>query len=313
MSRKQVALVILLAVCTCCPDGRAQPQIARTVTEETPEAALAADLQEAVSMLDRNQHRLLMHDFLPSIYASRQAMEPQSSRTRRGTATPTQILSDVEARELRAMIVGAQSGTATYNRNRTLVEITFVKKPVELIPAMKPAYVPASADKPPGQIDGLGRDLKQMLTAAAALLESGQQEEFIRSVYPLPELADLAQSDNMQRLLSRLKSHPGMTEAMVFELKAAAAKVGPVSGATAEITLSEQDKTGSDRVLKFELVENNWRFFDGGKQHRTLYRQLTSTRIGSYTIPGSQGSMILARFQDSWRLQALPTFEPLMQ
>ena len=117
----------------------------------------------------------------------------------------------------------------------------------------------------------------------------------------------------MQRLLSRLKSQPKMAEAMIRDLKGAAAATNRTSGAAADITLPALGKQESERILKFELVEGNWRFFDGEKQHRNLYRQLTSAPVGSHTIPGSKGSMILRRFNGNWRLHAMPTNELLTQ
>ncbi len=307
----------VLALIICSTSGIAQQPLQgiKQVVEESPEAALEADLREAISMLERKQFQLLMHDFLPAIFASRRAYESQESQAVRGrrNSGPAPILYEAQVKDMKAEILAALSGKRTFNRNQTLVQITYIKKPVELIPAKVPGYVPAATDKPAGQIHGLGSDLRQMLTQAAALLDSGKQEEFVRSVYPLPELAVLAQADNMQRLLSRLKSQPQMAEAMIRELRAAAASAGQTSGPAAKITLPATGKQESGRILKFDMVEGNWRFFDGGKQHRDVYHRLASAPIGSHTIPGSRGSMILYRFNGSWRLHAMPTNEPLAQ
>ncbi|HIK93633.1 MAG TPA: hypothetical protein EYG03_16920 [Planctomycetes bacterium] len=317
MKNRTTTSLTMLALVICSTGGFAQQRLQgrQQVVEETPKAALEADLHEAISMLDRKQYQLLMYDFLPGSFASRRAFESRQSRTGLGRRNPEPppILSVAEVKDLKAAIRAALSGKRTYDRNQTLVEITYIKKPVELIPATKPGYIPAATDRPSGPIHGLGSDLKRMLTQAAALLDSGKQEEFVRSVYPLPELANLAQADNMQRLLSRLKSQPKMAEAMIRDLTAAAAADNRNSGATTDITLPAIDKQKSGRILKFELVEGNWRFFDGGKQHRNLYRQLTSASIGSHTVPGSKGSMVLYRFNGNWRLHAMPANEPLTQ
>ena len=166
----------MLALAICSTDGFAQQPLQgiKQIVEEPPEAALEADLREAISMLDKKQFQLLMYDFLPGTVASQRALVYGNSLLVRGrrNSEPSPILSEAEVKDLKAAILAALSGKSTFNRNQTLVEITYIKKTVELIPATKPDYIPATTDRPSRPIQGLGSDLKRMLTQAAALLDS---------------------------------------------------------------------------------------------------------------------------------------------
>lgn len=280
-----------------------QAETVTTVNMTEPQAieSLKADLQEAIEMLDKGQHQLLVFDFLATKGGIRIPGGPGRTVT----------IPEKDAAELKAHLQGALSGEFGFNRNHTLAEVTYVRQPVVMVPPGPPQYVPAMDDKPLGKPVGLGSDLSMMLEAAARLLEDGKTEEFIQNVYPYPELARLSEADLMERLLLRISTSPEMKAAMIRDLKAAAAEKATVSGNDAEVKLPPLVARDEPRILKFELVDGNWRFFDGQKESRDMYRQLVTADIPAVTIPGSRGRMVLARSGENWRLSSEPTSEPL--
>lgn len=270
----------------------AQPAV-RMSKKEAVESLLA-DLKEAASMLEKGQHRLLSADFLTPAYQA-QNMRRRSSRN--------QALTN---EELQAHLEAALIGTRIFNRNFTLVEIRYVRQAEVVVPAGPPYYVPEMADKPRGTISGLGSDLPTMLTKAAGLLEADKVEEFIRNVYPLAELAQLSEADSMERMILRVSSIPDMKSAMIQDLKDCAAADHQITGAEASVLLPPLVPGDRDRVLKFQRVDGNWRFFDGGQKTRAAYRKLVVADVPSVTQLASAGVIVLSRQGENWRLTAPP-------
>lgn len=265
------------------------------------EAALKADLQEAVSMLDKKQFRLLIADFLP----------PQQIRSISRNSSRTQTLSDRESADLKAHLQAAMGGQFGFNRNYTLVEIHYVKQPVTLIPPGPPQYIPSTDDRPAGRVSGLGSNLATALKSAVTLLEGDKLQEFIRSAYPLAEVAKLSEADFMDRMVARISENPDMKQAMIRDLNSAAGAQPQISGNEAQVKLPPLVPGDPDRILKFQLVDDNWRFYDGRSETRTKYRELVSADVPAVTIPGSRGTVMLVRSGENWRLSGAPTTEPL--
>ena len=280
---------------------------------ETPEEALDADLKEAISMLQQKKLNFLMHDFLPPGFAAQFEFSEQRRRSQRRDSQPQPILPNETVADLAAHFEAALTGQRTFNRNKTLVEINYIRKAVELIPDSAPDYVPTIADRPKQPVIGLGSDLQQMLLQAAKLLDARKYDDFVNSVYPLAELARLEQEDGMERHIMRITSRPEMKEAMLRDLKAVydSPQAVTVSGSLAEANLPALVPGDAPRTVKFELIDGNWRFFDGGRSTREEQKQLVEKSAGGYTLPGSKGSMVLSYSDGSWRLIGMPTSDPL--
>ena len=280
---------------------------------ETPEEALDADLKEAISMLQQRKLNFLMHDFLPPGFAAQLEFTELRRRSQQRDLQPQPILPNETVADLAAHFEAALTGQRTFNRNKTLVEINYIRKAVELIPDSAPDYVPTIADRPKQPVIGLGSDLQQMLLQAAKLLDARKYDDFVNSVYPLAELARLEQEDGMERHILRITSRPEMKEAMLRDLKAVydSPQAVTVSGSMAEANLPALVPGDTPRIIRFELVDGNWRFFDGGRSTHEEQKKLVEKSAGGYTLPGSKGSMVLSYSDGSWRLIGMPTSDPL--
>ena len=146
---------------------------------------LQADIREAISMLQEKQYRMFIYDFMPPATGAKLDRLAKQSGARAADA----LISDEEVIELIAHLEGALTGEMVFNRDNTLAEVTYVRKPVEIVPESFPANAPASdGEFLGGVVSGLGDDLPRMLRKAAELLRSDQFMTFAESVYPHMEL-----------------------------------------------------------------------------------------------------------------------------
>lgn len=276
--------------------------------EAAADAALLADLEEAVQMLQEGKLQMLAHDFFPPDAA----IELLRSRVRAGSRDPFHMLPEGVQDTLAAHLSAAARGKRTFNRNFTLVQIDYVIEAREIAPPSEPKNVPNLMAPPVGPMPGLGSDLKAALTQAVQLLKADRIEEFVRATYPPGELGVLTQQDGLERLVFRISQVSAMKDAMIRDLEAAVAAAGAVSGPTEEIAIPDTNSSpGAPRLLKFELVNGDWRFADTGAATRQLQQELVSQPIPGKIIPGTEGTLILHLDRDlqSWRLSTLPNLE----
>lgn len=285
------------------PKPPAEVKLTQTEAAET----VKADLREAVSMIKKRQFQMLLHDFMS---AEIQANVTRSSS--RNRSTKFQLMKDEEATELAVNLEAAISGEMAFNRNNTLVEIHFVRTPKMTVPPSPPSYLPAMDDRPLRPASGLGSNLQTMLGAAANLLKENKTEEFILHVYPLAEVARLAEADFRSLLVKRVESRPEMRDAMIRDLEQASKATPSIGGANATVKLPPLVAGDRERELRFQLVEGNWRFFDGNADTRAEFRRLVQGKIPAVTIPGAKGVLLLVRYGENWRMTAPPTTEPLL-
>ena len=178
-------------------------------------------------------------------------------------------------------------------------------------PPSPPGTVLEFKDTPLRPVAGLGSDLKKMLSDAVQLLENRQVAEFILTVYPLAELAELSERKAFENLLARLNSRPEMIAAMIRDLRDAATATPAIRDNEAMITLPPLVPGDPERKFRFQLVQGNWRLFDGNAESREEYRQLIKGNIPAVTTPGVKGILLLTRDGENWRMNAPPTTEPL--
>lgn len=279
--------------------------------DSSPDTALSADLREAIQMLAEGQTQLLIHDFLPREMAFQMSMRAIEGRREFAESDSPNLLQRPEiAGQLTAHLAAALQGKRTYNRNSTLVQIHYVIKPTQIIPPSTPENLPDFSRPPTGSTRGLGSDAAQALTRAVSLLNEDRFEEFVRAMYPLGELGQLTQGDAMTRLVFRIKSVPAMKTAMIQDLTAAAAVAGKSeieADRTMKIPLTHS-AGGSDRFLRLELVQGDWRFSDSSAQIREKQQELVQQPIPGITVPGTEGSLVLQWDRDlqSWRLTTMP-------
>ncbi len=311
MTRLLITTLIIVVSTTALPT-----LVAQQPEQETPDEALTADLQEAIQMIGRKQYRMLILDFMPQteqVQMEAIGNRRTGSRFAANSVRSNALLNEQRIAELLAHCSSALEGKRLYNRHRTLVEITYVRKPVELVPASKPKNIPTLAERPAGNVTGLGANLNKTIQAAIALLELGRTEQFVRSLYPLPDLARLEEGDQMKRHLFRLTSNKSISDTMLRDLRACLSGAIQQNQNIATVSLPPLVVGDDPRIVKFELIDGNWRFFDSSRTTREQHKSLLQADIGSFSIPGTRGSMLLSRVGDSWRLIAMPRSEPLLE
>ena len=292
---------LLVFVLSTCLAGQGRCQSEDSNRSDTPESLLQADLREALSLLQQKRFRMLAHDFLPHTFTAQ-----REYKMSQGSGGPeVYAMSDAMVAELTSHLNAALSGETFYNRNRSLVEISYVRKPVEIAPETMPGMLRSFGDRPSGKISGLGSDLLTALTSAVKMLEAGKTREFVEHIFPLPELAQISDGVSFRRYVERMKASPQMVEAMIRDLQQAAKGDIKISGNSAQVTVPGLSGNTSGRILKFELVEGNWRLYDNGEK-RAEHRRLATAKIGSLTTEERRSSMMLMRYQDNWRLISMP-------
>ncbi len=315
------ACIFVLLACAFVTEDVSHAQIigrqqsTQSVAEGTDVArrrdeALTADLQEAIDLLKAKKHTLLVYDFLPGL-----AMIAQDDPRRGGPGNASSLLTipPEVADMLLGQLTAALAGDRTFNRNHTLVQIDCVLKPSEIVPPKPPANLPALESAPKVDSEGLGGDLKKALASATRLLQADETEQFIRAMYPLPKLGRLTNSDELRKLLGRLKANPAMKEAMLRDLQFAARSEIDVKESVAEVTLPPLVQGDPERTVKFEKVQGNWRFFDSDAPTRSLHAELMKSPVAGFTIPGVETVLVLKWFEDEecWRLLRMPATGPL--
>ncbi|MEP3482303.1 MAG: hypothetical protein ABJZ55_23870 [Fuerstiella sp.] len=307
---KRCRLAILLATCWllllgCSSIGFAQA-VGFAQTELSREDALQADLAEAIEMLESSQFQLLTFDFMPADFASeirRMSMQKYGDPDSTLTEFPQQIKNQLVS-ELKA----AQSGKMTWNRDKSLVWIQFTTKPVEVVPAQKPGYVPPSL-APETAATGLGADVNDVLEKAIGLLESKNFIKFGRAMLPVEQAAELNSDVAIQRWVHRLETHPAMVNAMIRDLKTAqvAAQSGTKRQSDDRVSIESQS---AGVILQLVKVADSWRLSGLSAAEQTEYQQLANSEIAASVIPAQVGTLVLTFTENRWRLMAMPTRIP---
>jgi len=275
------------------------PKPTQPTQPKTPTENLLEDIQSAISMIDDGKIELLAHSFLP--------LKDQQELKQILINNPNekdQIQKRLKS-FLRPHLAACLTGEITLNRQNTLADLSYTIEP-KVTSGRVPDILPLADQEPAGTVIGLGDDLQAMLTEAAVLVNK-DLEKFVKSVYPLPFLAKLEDPTAMQQHLERIND-PGMIEAMVRDLKDAAGASADISNGVATIKLKPLVKGDSERIIKFQNINGNWRFFDADEAKRQELVQLGSQPIGELRTPGAKGNMIFSHDGTSWRLNSLPNY-----
>lgn len=299
---------LLLVIVLLCETVCAQTPKSASAFEER-EKAVKLDLIEAVQMLENGQYFLFSADFLSGQFNAGYLNSSAARRTR-------SVLSPDKRDVLLLQLKSAVGVKPAFNRTRTLAQIDCVLKPVEKIPEKEPETSTTVYGKTKGELTGFGSDLSSALDEAAGTLDAGNTEKFIRGMFPLAELSRLTQSNQLDRLVFRLNSHPEMVRTMIRDLQqAAAAKSIAISGTdpqktrTAAVHLPPTAKGSTSREFHFELINGHWRFADSLRSVREEHKKLLSAPVAGYSIPGSKLTLLLRWEDDSWKLLAPPAVQ----
>ncbi|MBL4885258.1 MAG: hypothetical protein JKY95_12075 [Planctomycetaceae bacterium] len=183
---------------------------------------------------------------------------------------------------------------------------------------------PVKANQPQEiEVNGYGKDLNIVLQKGIDDLDNTRFQDFIRNIYPEAEVARLIDQKQEEHIVSRFKTYPILKQELVRELKLLQQlKPEPVELAGRTVVSFELPKNNRwktklvtvnaslrnipeepARSVRFELVNGNWRFFDGGKKlTEEMKRQQSGLPVG--------GGIALEwkRTKSGWRISAIPFF-----
>ncbi len=169
-------------------------------------------------------------------------------------------------------------------------------------------------------IDGYGDNLKAALHKGIDDLAKDKFQNFIRSIYPTEEVQRLIHQQQETPLISRLKTYPILYVELIREFQVLLElKPEPVEmeGRTVVSFKLPADPKWKKRLgpigkrmpdqtareVRFELVDGNWRFFDGDKN---LRKEMKRQQMG---LPAGGGITLEWKRTDSgWRISSVPFF-----
>ncbi|MCG6155115.1 hypothetical protein [Rubinisphaera margarita] len=216
----------------------------------------------------------------------------------------------------------------------TKVLLQFVEAPVSVSPDGKDAIaaVEISSDaaaaleppepvKPPGTSEtsssapGYGEDLDKAIRQMIAALEAREFTSFIRHTYPLAELKQLKESDQLDLQAEYYSGNPGLTALLVADLRKMLALEPELESDTGrELALYKVptappadakpfSPTPNDRLVILENVAGHWRFHDGNAEVR---EEMLKQRAG---VRGEDEIYLYwSRTEEGWRIDQIPFF-----
>ena len=265
---------------------------------------LLDEISEAITMIETDPDAFLKVGFLHPLLRLKLQLASKDSfgQPKSGLMTKNEL------DNLKSQLLASLKADFKINDDKS-VAVAHYKLPE--LKAAKPTVSklnPFEDRKPTKAVSGLGGDLKVMLTKASALVEAGKLEEFVRSVYPIPDVARFEDQEEMQQHLERIKSDE-MKTAMVKDLKEAAAATAEIQGDLATVKLTPLVDGDPDRHFKFEKVDGNWRFIDSDKQKRQELVKLATHQSAAPQREPTQGVIVFTRTESGWKMMTMPVAE----
>lgn len=274
--------------------GKASPatkeaEESKTGKMQTAEEALA----DAIACLEKKDFRRFFEYHLPV----------ETLRDLREHATLADAARSFEAADemrvrLLTLLKSLRDVKPTYDADRLVATFQLVDKG-----AAGPPYEPPAMD-PTQKVPGYGDDLSTVLEKGMKALEAGEHRKFVENLYPADEVRRLKKDEaRFEQLLQQLKDQPAMAKQMAADLKELQGKTIQIDGQknTATIHLRDTGARTQARIVKFELVDGSWRFFDETpKFFKEIVRQSKLTPVGQVT------TIEFERLGDRWRMVQFP-------
>jgi hypothetical protein len=153
-------------------------------------------------------------------------------------------------------------------------------------------------------VEGLGDDLDSVLAQAVQLLQRKDYAGFVASLFPVSEVERIQLRENgTDEILLVLEQQPQMIGAMLRDLSKLRS-LDPVTSTAdlVEFELPPPVESEPPRIVRFQLVDGNWRFFDNSSQMRAQIRQYAAGHAGP--APGEM-TITWERLGQDWRLSSL--------
>ncbi len=256
-----------------------------------PAELLRASLDDAVALLRNGEFREFLLRHVP-VEELRRLRESQTLDT---VASALQSDSDGQSR-LRQIYELAAQAELPSSADTGLVELTLIlpesHPPKSQIPSLTDPHAD-SVTLPPGFSD----DLSECLMQAADALAGGALPTFISKMLPPSDFRDYAAGPNGLELVQFLGHSPAMVTAMETELRTLAQQT-PVLKEDGTVATFEHN----GRMIRFELVDGSWRFFDDSLPVRSVLFQQSQQQPADVRV-----TLRFERIGDDWRAYGWPT------
>ena len=274
-----------------------------TPTESDAEAQVRAALKDAVQLLEQKNYIRFMNYYFPT---------GQLRQVRKSTGYARAIFQLVRTPQTvqrwhRLLQAGVNAKIVLHPRGYE------ARIEVEVKPTAVPDQdaAPPTPELPQIEIVGFGSELKPALDSAIQALESKDYHTLVSHMFPISQLQRMPSLDDASPIMSRLKSRPEMSAAMLSDFKlmrdqkpgmSADKSVATfrIPGTKVQLT-ADRNITTPARTVRLQKIGEHWRLFDS----TTAYHQQIAQQ-DSNAPTDLRATLVLEKFGDQWRLQELP-------
>lgn len=288
--------------------GDGQAEAAPAAKPGSPEAAVYAALDDAVSRLEKADIYGFFEYYAPvdELARIRRDEDGMDEAVKEFTANPGRLngLIDVLKR--------ARKGTVEFDESGAVATVVLPVPKVKSEPDP-----PANIIKEPvltnAKLSGYGGNIGEVIGKALDSLNAGKTDDFVANMFPASELRHPDAATQLKTLQARIVASPEMVEQMKTDL-AAISELTPEmedGGTTAVFALAGAEVeygrgkiTLPDRTFKFQLVEDSWRLYDNSTAVRKEISRQSALPPPKFEAPDEiDGDYIqLERLGDQWRI-----------
>ncbi len=279
------------------PIAQLDPPQKPETTPKDPESQFQADLDDAISLLEKEDYKLFIERYFP-IEALREI--------RKDTQLNTFLAFLKQSPELRKSFLtrfkAMKTGKLMFrDDDKTMLAVLMTD--ASGVPKHDFGLRNPDNEKIPSY-PGFPGDVKTALEGAVKALEAGEHEKFIENMFPDSEIHVTVNQDRQEALMARLKAHPQMVEKMVEDLKALQKLDPKLNAEGSKATFVLNPGTKAERTVVLEK-SGTWKFADTAKAIRkAMYQQSLKTNPDYKTSKWE-------RIRDHWRLTGyLEEFDP---
>ena len=308
-----IGTVMLVSVGDLSGQGTGNPGTGKSKSSSSAarEPDLAADLDEAVRILEQDDYRTFLERYAPVEVLRRLRQQDLFERAATMMSGQPQTKS-----QLLAILKALRKQTPTFDKSRGLATIQFDTVASGVDEVAGELHLPATDGV---KLVGLGSDLNKVTAEAARLLAASDFQTFVERLFPASELARLQEPGAMQELLQQFAPTPSTQPALQRTSKPVAETPRLLQSLQADFKLlqtlkpelTEQGRVAvyriespdqlPVRVVKFQKVGADWRLFDdAGRVSAELTRQAKLKPRSAVT------TVLMERIGGNWRFIELP-------
>lgn len=314
-----IGTVMLVSVGDLSGQGTGNPGTGKSKSSSSAarEPDLAADLDEAVRILEQDDYRTFLERYAPVEVLRRLRQQDLFERAATMLAGQPQT-----KQQLLAILKALRKQTPTFDKSRGLATLQFDTLANGVEEVAGELHLPVTDGV---TLVGLGGDLNKVLAEAARLLAAGDFQIFVERLFPASELARLQEPGAMQNLLQQfqvapevlktpqrptqskqstqpIQDPPSLLQSLQADFKLLQTLTPELTdkGQVAVFRIDSQNQQPV-RVIKFQKTGSDWRLFDDvGRVIAELTRQSRLKPRSAVT------TVLMERIGGNWRFIELP-------